>query len=236
MSINDFKVGQRWRTRGGGEVIISYVHYGPMDGLATILAIDDRGLLVDTYTENEEGRVLGSGNRDGDLIELIADNSDDDSGPREEDGPRAEDSKPFNPKDLIGCTKAPVGQVPDTAIAVESLAYLEGALKYGQYNWRISGVRVSIYYDAAKRHLAKWFNGEECDPVTEVPHLASVRACIGIIIDAKACGKLIDDRPPSVDVSTLIDDLSPGVVHLSELFKDYGPHQYTIADTLEGEQ
>lgn len=217
--MQEIKINQRWRTRNGKEVII-YDVWRDLMGILTISAVDDRGRFYDIYAE--DGKVLGSTNRDGDLVELIADNYS---------GPGQEDSKPSNPKDVIGCTKTPMGRVPDTAIAVESLAYLEGALKYGQYNWRISGVRVSIYYDAVKRHLAKWFNGEECDPKTNVPHLASVRACIGIIIDAKACGKLVDDRPPRrPGASTLIDDLSPVVTHLSELFKDCKPHHYTIED------
>lgn len=140
------------------------------------------------------------------------------------------DTKPSNPKEGIGETKLPLHLVPDTAIALESMAFLEGALKYGKYNWRAAGVRISTYLDAFDRHHRKFKNGEWADPKTRVPHLASMRACLGIIIDAYVCGKLTDDRPPAAPVSQLIDSLVPDIAHLKELFKDYHPHQHTILD------
>jgi len=139
-------------------------------------------------------------------------------------------TKPTNPKDAIGFTKLPLGNVPDTAIAYMSLSFLEGALKYGRFNWRSSGVRSSIYHDALKRHLAKWWNGEDCDTVTKVPHLASVMACAAIILDAELCGKLNDDRPPQAPMGALIDKQVEIVAHLKELFKGHSPHQHSIQD------
>lgn len=141
------------------------------------------------------------------------------------------DAKPTNPKDVIGSRKLPMNIVPSTLVAFASTAFLEGALKYGRYNWRHSGVRASIYGDAAARHLAKWWNGQDADPVTRVKELASVLACVGIILDAEVCGMLTDDRPPVAPMAELINDLSFTVEHLLELFKDQHPHQYTIADT-----
>lgn len=136
-----------------------------------------------------------------------------------------------NPKDAIGTTKLSMGLVPDTIKAHVALAFLEGALKYGRYNWRIAGVRSSIYHDALERHLAKWWNGQDEDPTTRVKHLASVIACAGIILDAELCGKLNDDRPPAVPMDELIDELPELVAHLQEVFKDHNPKQYTIADS-----
>ena len=83
--------------------------------------------------------------------------------------------KDTNPKDAIGVTKIDMGLVPDSAIVAEALAFSEGALKYGRYNWRIAGVRSSVYHAALLRHLSRWWNGEDADPDTGVPHLASVR-------------------------------------------------------------
>lgn len=143
-------------------------------------------------------------------------------------------SKPTNtdnPKDAIGKTKLPMDLVPDTAIAELTTAFLEGALKYGRFNWRIKGVRASIYVAALKRHLAKWYNGEDEDAETTVNHLASVMACAAIILDAQVCGKLNDDRPPRAQVSKHIDKLADKVKHLDKLFEDEHPHQYTIADS-----
>lgn len=138
-------------------------------------------------------------------------------------------NKPTNPKDAFGSAKVPLGLVPDTITAHVALAFLEGALKYGRYNWRIAGVRASIYNDAMERHRKKWWNGENCDKKTRVKHLASIIACAGILLDAELCGKLNDDRPPSVDgFSDFIDGLDAQVAHLKDLFKGHSPAQYTI--------
>lgn len=142
------------------------------------------------------------------------------------------DLKPTNPKDAIGSDKLPMHLVPSSLIANASLAFLEGALKYGKYNWRVAGVRTSIYLDAMQRHIAKFQNGEWHDPITEVPHLASVIACAGIILDAVACNKLIDDRPPqALAIAGDIDGAADHVKFLKSLFKDHSPKQYTIEET-----
>lgn len=139
--------------------------------------------------------------------------------------------KDTNPKDAIGATKLPMHLIPGPAKAQLALAFLEGALKYGKYNWRVAGVRASIYLDAMERHLEKWKNGENHDPQTHVHHLASVMACAAIILDATAVGKLTDDRPPEAPASGMIDHLAEQVLYLQGLYKDENPHQYTIEDS-----
>ncbi len=139
-------------------------------------------------------------------------------------------SKKTNPKDAIGVSKVPMHLIPGSAKAYLAIAFLEGALKYGKYNWRIAGVRTSIYLDAIERHYEKFKNGEDEDQVTKVPHLASIMACCAIILDANLVGKLNDDRPPRAPVSQLLDDLGDEIKHLQELFKDNSPHQYTLED------
>lgn len=143
-------------------------------------------------------------------------------------------SKPTNPKDIIGSTKIDLGNVPDSMMVHAAAAFLEGALKYGRFNWRIAGVRASIYHAALIRHVAKWWAGQDRDPVTRVRHLANALACIAIILDAEIYGKLNDDRPPSPDpdaMARLIDGQSVDVAFLKALFKTYNPKQYTIDDT-----
>lgn len=140
------------------------------------------------------------------------------------------DTKPTNPKDAIGSSKLPLELVPDTAVAYLALSFLEGASKYGRYNWRVAGVRSSIYRAAMQRHIMKWWNGEDADPRTKVHHLASVMACCAIILDAEVCNRLTDDRPPKADMGLLIDALEPIAAHIRETFKDHSPKQYTIAD------
>ncbi len=108
-----------------------------------------------------------------------------------------ETSRSDNPKDSIGSAKAPSMTVPTTVQALDGLAMLEGALKYGRHNYRAAPVRASVYVDALERHLKSWIEGEEIDPDSDLPHLAKARACLGIILDAQICGTLIDDRPPA---------------------------------------
>lgn len=144
----------------------------------------------------------------------------------------ASTSKPSNPKDIIGSDKLPMDLVTGTTKAYLALAHLEGHLKYGLVNWRAAGVRASIYLGALERHYEKFKDGGEwADPVTKVPHLASIMACCSIILDAQLAGKLNDDRPKSnAALPQLIDDLGANVKHLKELFKDKNPRHYTIAD------
>ncbi|QBE66846.1 dATP/dGTP diphosphohydrolase domain-containing protein [Pseudoduganella lutea] len=141
-------------------------------------------------------------------------------------------TKPTNPKDAIGSTKLGLDVVPDTLKVYAALAFTEGALKYGSMNWRVAGVRASIYKAALERHLMKYWNGEWADPITGVPHLASVIACAGIILDANAAGMLTDDRPPSIPLARIVDNLEAEVKHLHELFKDKHPHHHIEADKL----
>jgi dATP/dGTP diphosphohydrolase len=137
-----------------------------------------------------------------------------------------------NPKDIVGSGKLPLHLVPDTGVALEALAFAEGALKYGAYNWRVAPVRASIYVAALRRHLTKWLNGEEADAKSGVPHLASARACLAIILDAQAHGTLIDDRPPSApELVKLIDEDAIKVLeNLQELYGHNEPHHHTIGD------
>lgn len=144
------------------------------------------------------------------------------------------DTKLTNPKDAIGSTKLPTHLAPDTIKIYAALAFCEGALKYGTHNWRASGVRASIYRAALDRHIAKWWNGEDVDPKTGVPHLASAIACIGIIADAQLLGKLTDDRPPSSpELLKMIDDAAATVAGLKKLFENETPYHWTIADDAE---
>jgi hypothetical protein len=140
---------------------------------------------------------------------------------------------PTNPKDMIGATKLPLGLIPDTVDVYAAMAFAEGASKYGAFNWRAAGVRFSIYLEALRRHCIRLSNGEWEDPKTRVPHLASIIACAGIIADAKLCGNLIDDRPPSVDMKPLIEVSEEVTKHVRTINADKTPHHWTIGDNLK---
>lgn len=46
--------------------------------------------------------------------------------------------------------------------------YRRGGEKYGFGNWK-KGMKTSVYYDSAQRHLLKWWRGD-----TDEDHLAAV--------------------------------------------------------------
>ena len=143
-----------------------------------------------------------------------------------------ETMKPTNPKDVLGTNKIELGLVSDYAIAEEALAMTEGMFKYGRFNYRGEGVRASVYIAAARRHLAKYWNGEDHDPKTGVHHLGSARACLGVLFDSLSMGNMKDDRPPkNPRLIALLDAMEPRVKQLREAHADKTPKHWTIADT-----
>jgi hypothetical protein len=142
------------------------------------------------------------------------------------------DGKPSNPKDAIASTRAPLHLLPLPALLAWSLAHLEGGSKYGFWNFAVVGVRATVYFAAAARHLFKCFWGQWEDPKTKVPHLGYVMACCAIIMEARHRGILQDDRPPALpNMDELFDQAEQIVKGLIEQFGGANPRHYTIADT-----
>lgn len=142
--------------------------------------------------------------------------------------------KQSNPKDIVGSAKLSLTIVPDTLEICAAMGFLEGALKYGRFNWRVCGIRASIYLDALERHIAKWKNGQDYDKLTTVHHLDNAIACLGIMRDAMLYGKMEDDRPPCPNpdaMAELIDAQGATIAHLTTMFKAHNPYQFTIKDT-----
>jgi len=141
------------------------------------------------------------------------------------------DEKLSNPKDAVGSTRIDMSLLSPAALMEEALAMTEGLLKYGRNNYRVVGVRASIYVAAALRHIWKYFMGEERDPKTGIHHLGSARACLGVILDAAMYGKLNDDRPPKcAGFSEKMDDLVKRVEHLQKMYEDRCPTHYYETD------
>lgn len=142
--------------------------------------------------------------------------------------------KASNPKDIIGSDKMPFHLWPEAATILGVLGLLDGALKYGRANWREAGVRASIYYDAERRHMNAWFEGEDNDPDSALWHWSHALACLAILVDAKANGKLIDDRQfnPANGYRQFIDKMTPEVKRLKAVHAHRHPKHYTIADEL----
>lgn len=116
-----------------------------------------------------------------------------------------------NPKDLFGSVKVSITKFPAIGLAHGAHAMMDGAEKYGPYNWRDKPVIASIYVDAAIRHLTDWFEGQEQAKDSKVHHLGHAMACCAILLDAQENGCLVDDRPifdnPEV-LDKLLDRLS----------------------------
>lgn len=108
-------------------------------------------------------------------------------------------SKDTNPKDAVGTKKAPLSTVPTPVLLEIGLAMLEGARKYGRHNWRIAGVRASVYYDASFRHLSAFWEGEDIDPDSGLSHVTKAIAGLMVLRDSMIKGNWVDDRPPAVE-------------------------------------
>ena len=120
--------------------------------------------------------------------------------------------KDSNPKDAVGTAKVPVstvsmqvmseltrylsGSVNALVQAELGLAMMEGALKYGRHNYRAVGVRASVYYDAAFRHLSAWNYGQDIDPDSGLSHITKAIATLTVLRDSMIQGNWTDDRPP----------------------------------------
>lgn len=105
-------------------------------------------------------------------------------------------SKPSNPKDAMGIKKVPMSCVSAPVIAEIGLGMMEGAMKYGRHNYRVIGVRASVYYDAVMRHMMAYWEGEDIDPDSGLPHVSKAMASLAVLRDAQIQGNCTDDRPP----------------------------------------
>jgi hypothetical protein len=107
--------------------------------------------------------------------------------------------KETNPKDAVGIRKIPFSVIPAQVVAEVGLGLLEGACKYGRHNYRTVGIRTSVYYDAAMRHLMQWWEGQDVDPDSGLNHISKAITTLVVLRDAMINGKAQDDRPPSID-------------------------------------
>ncbi len=129
--------------------------------------------------------------------------------------PKAKTNKP-NPKDLLGVKKVSLTKFPATALVHGAHAMMDGARKYGPFNWRGNAVIASIYIDACMRHLTAWFDGEETASDSGVHHLGHAMACLGILLDAQETGNLIDDRPEGGKLPQLLARLNKQITEKNE--------------------
>ena len=139
--------------------------------------------------------------------------------------------KPSNPKDIVGIKKAPMSCVPIPVVVEMGVGMLEGATKYGRFNYRAVGVRSSVYFDATLRHLFAWWEGEDIDPESGMHHIAKALTSLAVLRDAQIQGMATDDRPPSsAEFYTRLNKTSGEII---ERHRDKTPKHYTIEDTRE---
>ena len=106
-----------------------------------------------------------------------------------------------NPKTLAGAKKPDISVVPPAGILHLATAMMNGADKYGPFNWREKPISTRPYVAAAIRHLLAYLDGEEFSADTveagkPVHHLGHVMACCAILLDAREIeGGLNDNRP-----------------------------------------
>lgn len=100
-----------------------------------------------------------------------------------------------DPKGEAGKAKPPLALLPPEALRQAAWAHALGAAKYGVANWRENKVCATTYISAMMRHIGQYLDGEEADAESGLSHLAHVIASANILIDAKHCGTLVDDRP-----------------------------------------
>jgi len=122
--------------------------------------------------------------------------------------------------------------VPSNVMAEVGVAMLEGATKYGRHNYRVAGVRSSVYYDALMRHMFAWWEGEDIDPDSQLSHVTKAITTLVVLRDAMMQGMATDDRPPrSVPFYPHLNEAA-GV--MLDKHADKSPRHYTIEDSKNG--
>ena len=137
----------------------------------------------------------------------------------------------MNPKDVLGMAKNPHCCVPLTVLAELGIAMMEGSRKYGRHNYRVSKIKASIYYDAARRHLDAWWEGEDIDPESGIHHIVKAIAGLAVCRDAEIHNKLHDDRPPKTprEFYANLTKITAGVIKkYPECVKPY-THKKTVS-------
>lgn len=80
-----------------------------------------------------------------------------------------------------------------------------GANKYAAWNWS-RGMKWSIPYACALRHLQAWYEGEDNDPESGLPHLGHVMCNLVMLAHFARHYPDLDDRPTLVTLPQGDDD------------------------------
>lgn len=124
-----------------------------------------------------------------------------------------------NPKKLYGDKKPPLHLLPLAGMVHQSLAHMDGDLKYGFENWNDKAVEKLTYIGAALRHLELYKYGETHTRDTGVHNLGGVMACCAILLDAELNGMLIDNTKHSKATCDLLHNAEVIVEKLKDMQK-----------------
>ena len=138
-----------------------------------------------------------------------------------------------NPKAANGAAKLPLHLWSPLATAYGSVALENGGLRYGYGNYKATPVKMSIYLAAMLRHIYAFMENQEFDEVDGTPHLGAILANCAIILEARAVGTLVDDRPITGGYVKESAELTKHVNRLQEMYKDRNPRHYTVKDNKD---
>ena len=146
-------------------------------------------------------------------------------------------TKPTNPKDAIGIRKVPMSVIPANVMAEVAVGLLEGAAKYGRHNYRVAGIRASVYYDAAMRHMMSWWEGQDFDPDEKsagLSHVTKAIASLVVLRDAMMRDMMTDDRPPKS--KPFMEELNRVAGEVIDKNADKSPEHYTEKKPLKSDE
>jgi len=142
-------------------------------------------------------------------------------------------TKQKNPKDGIGSSKVGLSVIPAQVLLESAVALYEGDRKYGRSNYRVAGVRASVYYDAAMRHLMAFWEGQDIDPDSGLSHVTKAIAGLMVLRDAMLNDMWTDDRPPKVKDIEFVNKLNDKTKDLIKKYPNPVP-PYTELNKKEG--
>lgn len=129
-----------------------------------------------------------------------------------------ETKKETNPKDAVGVQKVPFSVLSMQVLGEMGLGMLEGARKYGRHNYRVTGVRASVYFDAAMRHLVDWYEGQDIDPTSGLHHLTKLLTTMMVLRDGMLQENWVDDRPPKARNQHWVDAQNQAAADIIQRF------------------
>lgn len=129
-------------------------------------------------------------------------------------------NKDTNPKDAVGIKKVPMGVLSGPVLMEIGLGMMEGARKYGRHNYRVAGVRGSVYFDAVMRHLWLWYEGQDIDPESGLNHITKAMSALHVMRDAMLNDKFTDDRPPKFKNQEWVNEFNKLAAGIIEKYPD----------------